>query len=192
MELLEIWKGDAERSYVLVQAMPREENGFENKAQGMSRKEYAEELIRLEDESAGRNLAPGRVAATKFLIVNDEGDYVGILNLRHELTPALAQGAGHIGYAVAPSWRGRGYATEALGLALRMARVRYGIGEAYLSVGHSRQKGQPESIMADSGCPGIRPKPRTSTSAGRSGYRLLLHCLLPGHPFHRCRHFLRR
>ena len=134
MELLEIWKGDAEQSYVLVQAMPREENGFENKAQGMSRKEYAEELIRLEDESAGRNLAPGRVAATKFLIVNDEGDYVGILNLRHELTPALAQGAGHIGYAVAPSWRGRGYATEALGLALRMARVRYGIGEAYLSV----------------------------------------------------------
>lgn len=134
MELLEIWRADAQRSYALVQAMPREENGFENKARGMDFGEYAEELLRLEDEAAGRNLAPGRVAATKFVIVDDEGDYVGILNLRHALTPALAAGAGHIGYAVAPAWRGRGYATRALGLALGIAHERYGIEEAYLAV----------------------------------------------------------
>lgn len=63
-------------------------------------------------------------------------------------------------------------------------------GSAFWVIGHSRQKGQPESIMADSGCPGIRLKPRASTSAGRSGCQLLLKflsrgCLLPLH-YHLC------
>ena len=48
------------------------------------------------------------------MLENDEGDYVGIVNLRHCLNEALRQGAGHIGYGIRPEYRGRGYATAAL------------------------------------------------------------------------------
>jgi predicted acetyltransferase len=54
----------------------------------------------------------------------DDGDFCGSINLRfrpgtEELPPAVH---GHIGYAVVPWKRGRGYATEALRLILPVAR----------------------------------------------------------------------
>ena len=71
---------------------------------------------------------------TKYILVNDQGEYVGIFNLRHELNDALMEGAGHIGYGIAPEWRGRGYATEGLRLLLIKARDEFGITEATLSI----------------------------------------------------------
>lgn len=49
---------------------------------------------------------------------------VGRISLRHRLTPWLLEVGGHIGYAVRPSARGRGHATEALGLMSRVAAGR--------------------------------------------------------------------
>ena len=37
-------------------------------------------------------LPDGWVPATKYILVNDEGDYVGIFNLRHRLTDFLRNG----------------------------------------------------------------------------------------------------
>ncbi|HOF88327.1 MAG TPA: GNAT family N-acetyltransferase [Armatimonadota bacterium] len=51
------------------------------------------------------------------------GQVVGVLKLRHRLTPNLEHYGGHIGYAVRPSARGRGVATRMLGLALQKARA---------------------------------------------------------------------
>ena len=55
----------------------------------------------MRDESLGVGLPDGWVPATKYILVNDEGDYVGIFNLRHRLTDFLRNGPGHIGYGVA-------------------------------------------------------------------------------------------
>jgi predicted acetyltransferase len=53
------------------------------------------------------------VPCTERWMVAD-GEYVGRISLRHELTDLLLTWGGHIGYAVRPSARRRGHATRAL------------------------------------------------------------------------------
>jgi predicted acetyltransferase len=60
---------------------------------------------------------PGWVPATVKWIEED-GEYVGRVSVRHELTPELLTWGGHIGYGVRPSARGRGAATFALAAVL--------------------------------------------------------------------------
>lgn len=74
---------------------------------------WEEWLEKVERDRAGLDLAPGRVPATMLLaVVGDE--IVGRVHIRHELTPALLDEGGHLGYGVRPAYRRRGYATEML------------------------------------------------------------------------------
>ena len=59
------------------------------------------------------NLPEGFVPDTVYLL-ETEGEYVGIFNLRHRLTEGLIHGAGHIGYGISPKYRGKGYAAKGL------------------------------------------------------------------------------
>lgn len=53
-----------------------------------------------------------------------EGDeFLGSISIRHSLTPMLEKWGGHIGYAVRPSARGKGYASAMLAGALDFARA---------------------------------------------------------------------
>jgi predicted acetyltransferase len=61
-----------------------------------------------------------------------EADYLGVVELRHELTPLMLEAVGHIGYSVRPTARGRGLATWALGAVLPRAR-RLGLGRVLLT-----------------------------------------------------------
>ncbi len=81
-------------------------------------------LVGQQQEDAPR--APGFVAATERWITHHEGsaEYLGRISLRHTLTPLLLTWGGHIGYAVRPSARGRGYATAALAAMLPVCRAR--------------------------------------------------------------------
>ena len=70
------------------------------------------------------NQPAGRVRSTQYLVM-DEGKkhVVGFIQLRHSLTQYLYQSGGHIGYSIAPRARKKGYATKALRLCLKKAKL---------------------------------------------------------------------
>jgi predicted acetyltransferase len=74
------------------------------------------------NHSKGIGLADGWVPAHTFWLVRNEKTIIGVLQIRHSLTPFLEAEGGHIGYSVRPSERGKGYATRMLGMALDEAR----------------------------------------------------------------------
>jgi predicted acetyltransferase len=75
--------------------------------------------------------ADGTVPATHLWAVAD-GAMVGRISIRHALNEALRVEGGHIGYDTVPSFRGRGFATEMLRLALPIARS-LGLAEALVT-----------------------------------------------------------
>jgi predicted acetyltransferase len=78
-------------------------------------------LAMLEQQRIGRELTDGRVAAT--MLAAELGEtLVGRVSIRHELDDRLAREGGHIGFAVLPAYRRRGYATAMLRQAVIIAR----------------------------------------------------------------------
>jgi predicted acetyltransferase len=78
-------------------------------------------IRQLDDQAHGRHLAEGHVPAS-FLLAEVDGRVVGRTSIRHQLNEALVREFGHIGYAVLPAERRRGYATEILRQSLVIAR----------------------------------------------------------------------
>lgn len=93
---------------------------------------WEEVLAQIRHEAAGVDLPPDRVRA-EFLVAEVDGQIVGRTSIRYALTPFLRAAGGHIGYAVAPEFRRRGYATEILHRSLdRLAAA--GVTRALLTV----------------------------------------------------------
>jgi len=70
-------------------------------------------LATMADREAGLHLPEGIVPET-FVLATLDGVVVGRGSVRHRLTPALERLGGHVGYAVRPGHRRRGYATVIL------------------------------------------------------------------------------
>ena len=78
-------------------------------------------LNKVINQEKGDNLPQNRVPATQFLsIIN--GRLIGLINIRHQLTPELLMESGHIGYSIHPAERRNGYAIEQLRLGLIEAK----------------------------------------------------------------------
>jgi predicted acetyltransferase len=77
--------------------------------------------------------------------------YLGELVIRHELTADLARSGGHIGYSIAPQWRGQGHATRMLADGLAECH-RIGLGRVLLTC---RTDNEPSRrvILANGGVP---------------------------------------
>jgi len=84
------------------------------------------------DVARFREEAPeGRVEASTYLAAQG-GRPVGTVQVRHRLNDALLCSGGHVGFAVRPSERRKGYATKTLTLALAKCRA-MGIGSALVT-----------------------------------------------------------
>ena len=77
---------------------------------------------RLKDFSQGVGLAEGVVPESTYWLVRDGTAFIGFSRLRHRLVPALEHHGGHVGYAIRPSERRKGYGTRILALTLDKAR----------------------------------------------------------------------
>ncbi len=113
---------DGHDIYDMLQRIPADENGFINDAHGMDYAAFHAWLLKSDRSAKQTGLENGwRVPSTTFWLYAD-GRPVGIGKLRHFLTDALRENGGHIGCAIVPEERGKGYGTILLRALLDCAR----------------------------------------------------------------------
>jgi len=124
---------DADREWSFQTAVPADENGFINDHHGIRREDFDKALDTMLAQAEGRLLPEGWVPQTVYYLWDDDV-IAGVFHFRQYLCDSLVTGAGHIGYYIAPEYRGKGYAT--LGLALLIGEIRDRIpeDEIYLRV----------------------------------------------------------
>ena len=83
---------------------------------------YEEWLDTNMQKEMGINLPENRVPFIQFVSFDDVGRALGFLNLRLRMNEGLLNYAGHIGYSIRPSERGKGYAKETLRQGLQVAK----------------------------------------------------------------------
>ena len=99
---------------------------FEAEGSPQAPKELTEDRFpayvqQLHDQSVGKNLKEGHIPSKEFWMVDADG-YAGRIILGLTFTPAPERLGHHVGYAVRPSKRRKGYATRALQCLLDEAR----------------------------------------------------------------------
>ena len=133
LELRKVNYEDLEEEYDAISSI-QSEKGFENEYYGISKEEFENTVIpKLLDQSEGKNLKPGRVPSTYFFLWDDD-KIVGIFKIRHCLNEVLAKGSGHVGYGILPKYRGMGYASKGLKLAIEICEDLILEDEVYMSV----------------------------------------------------------
>lgn len=141
IELRRLSVSDGRDIYDMLQAIPRDENGFINNAYGMSYGEFREWLVRCDADSRQSGLIDGWKVPQITYWLYAHGRPVAVGKLRTFLTDALREHGGHIGYAVAPSERNKGYGKILLAELLKEAK-KLGVGRALITV----QRGNDASV----------------------------------------------
>ncbi len=113
---------DLEHAYLEMIAELRAEGNDRNFALNEPGDDFGSLVRRLNEMERGINLRPGFVPQTTFWLVRDGSRVLGEIRMRHRLTPELEHRGGHIGYAVRPSERNKGYCTRMLSMCLDEAR----------------------------------------------------------------------
>ena len=82
---------------------------------------FAKFLDKIKDYANGENIPKDHVPQVDYWLINNE-KFIGRVAIRLRLTPALRKLGGHIGYAIRPSARKKGYGTAMLNMALEKAK----------------------------------------------------------------------
>ncbi|SMC16250.1 Predicted acetyltransferase [Andreprevotia lacus DSM 23236] len=80
-------------------------------------------LHRLAEIEQGIALLPGHVSSSTYWLV-DDGELIGVSNLRHVLNERIRHIGGHVGLGIRPSRRGQGLGTRLLAQTLVAAGAR--------------------------------------------------------------------
>lgn len=105
-------------------------------------------LRRLDGLARGIGVPEGFVPSSTFWLV-DDGELVGVSNLRHTLNDRIRHCGGHIGLGIRPSCRGRGLGSTLMRLTIDQARAR-GIGELHIHC-HKHNEASARMIIANGG-----------------------------------------
>ena len=134
LELRKMNYKDVVEQWKYVSALPANENGLTNPYEGVSFEEYRNVVLpKLMMHEHPVDMPDWFVAET-FYYLWDDDTLVGEFRIRHYLTDALKNGAGHIGYSIQKDYRGKGYGTRGLALTLDLARCIVPEDEIYLRV----------------------------------------------------------
>lgn len=96
----------------------RGEGGFGGTSFGRGEADLAGFLRSCCDGEDPTKLGPALVPQTVYWMIGNDDTVVGMVRVRHFLNERLRQYGGHVGYYVRPNERRKGYATQALSLAL--------------------------------------------------------------------------
>lgn len=125
---------DIAAQWEYIRDLPADENGLINPYSGVSFEEYRDSVLpelMMHEKPVG--MPDWFVPETYYYLWN--GDVlIGEYRIRHRLTDTLKTGAGHIGYSIKREFRGKGYGTKGLALALKTARKIVPEDEIYLRV----------------------------------------------------------
>jgi predicted acetyltransferase len=98
-----------------------EAEGIPQISKDTTREKFPAYVQKLLDQAVGKNLKEGHVPSVEFWMIDADG-YAGRIILGLSYTPTVERLGHHVGYAVRPSKRRRGYATIALHCLLDEAR----------------------------------------------------------------------
>jgi predicted acetyltransferase len=120
VELRQLSIHDGMDVYEMLQEIPEIENGFVNGCNGRAFEDFKSWLIKSDNTHKGIGLKDWMVPQTSYWLYAD-GVPVGFAKLRHDLTDKLREEGGHIGYAIRPSCRNKGYGKLLLKLVIEEA-----------------------------------------------------------------------
>ncbi len=147
-----------QKEWEFIRDLPADENGFTNVAHGIGWADFCEKYIpRRIQFLTGEGLEAGLVKQADYFLWSD-GEIAGLFRIRAELNDFLRNvDGGHIGYAVKREFRGRGFATHGLRLALGILREKTTDREAILFC----RKNNPASlrVMQKNGAHIVRETP---------------------------------
>ena len=123
------------KEWEFIRDLPADENGFTNTSAGISWEDFLSKYIpRRIQFLTGEGLEPEMMKQADYLLWSD-GEIVGLFRIRPELNDFLRNvTGGHIGYGIKKEFRGKGYGTLGLKLALDVLREKSADSEAFLFV----------------------------------------------------------
>ena len=134
MKLKKINLQDAFAQWEYITALPADENGLTNPYHGVTYDEYVKKVLpELISYEHPVNM-PDWFVPESYYYLWDGDCLVGEFRIRHYLTDALRNGAGHIGYSIRKDMRSHGYGTTGLKMTLEIARGIVPEDEIYLRV----------------------------------------------------------
>jgi len=109
---------ETDEVYEMFRQIPAEENGFHNSAFHLSRQEFDGFTTEKQMPPIGEGMVP-----QTYYVLFVEDVCVGFGKLRHYLNEKLLERGGHIGYGIAPKFRGHGYGNILLAEILKKAKA---------------------------------------------------------------------